>query len=224
VQGNQSLTSESIIDRIHNSVSHPVMYVLPGDNIFIISKNKLIENLKKDFPLIKNISIKKTSFSSIGITLDEYVPTMLFCQSENLDTCFLVSSDGILFEHAPKFSNSLYFMLYDNYRTDQVVLGQPAFDGDTLKKIITLKKELEIFGMNPKAFKRADQDTFIISKNNTSETFNIVFKSNQSVETIMSNLTSALKSTTLKDSKNNGYQNLEYIDVRFTNKVFYKVR
>lgn len=228
VEGLYSLSSEQVSTEVKSRISGNMLFVIPKKNIFIISKKEIVSSLKKTFSSIESVSIKKKPFSEIFLTITEYTPSMLFCNGDtyNTDECFLLSNEGILFEKSPKFSSALYFTFYDVTSKNPPRIGFPVFDANTIEKVALLRKELDVLGMKASAFKRNENyDEIIISKkDNTASTFSILFKEDQTAETIISNLSSSLKSQTLKESREKRFSNLEYIDIRFNNKVFYKVK
>lgn len=230
ISGNESIQSEILSQKIYDTVAGNYLYIIPKKNIFLISKSKLEKELKKDFPKLDTVTIKKHPFSRISLVVSERVPEMLYCRTLSEGTCFFINKQGILFEEAPHFSSPLYFILSDQTKNTPVVLGESVFGEETLDKVKNLKRELDILGISATSYiHQTDKEDVLTIAHLSSEkdytnTPRIIFKSTQSVSNILSNLTSALNSEKLKESRKNNFKDLDYIDLRFDEKVFYKLK
>ncbi|MDP3962321.1 MAG: FtsQ-type POTRA domain-containing protein [bacterium] len=83
------------------------MASLESSNIFFFSKKKMEESLIAEFREIEDMSISRSGFSKLKISVKERVPTALVCAGfreeklENSD-CYLADAGGYVFEKASK--------------------------------------------------------------------------------------------------------------------------
>lgn len=131
------------------------------------------------------------------------------------ETCFYLNKDGIIFKDAPKTSGSLVMMIKD-YSERDYKLGDKILDKSLLDILLQTKEELfSKIGIKAASFdiESIPVETLRVV---TSESWYILF----SLERNMKNQLLALKAAL--DEKIQNRMNLQYIDLRIENRIYYK--
>lgn len=138
-------------------------------------------------------------------------PWLIFCLP---DDCFYIDENGVLSESAPRFSeNPLPELAIDGERS--IKIGERLMEDAAIVFIKIFLDNLKSAGAEPARIEIADHGAKIILK----EGWHILISFDTSADEAASNL-KLLLDQKIKEVRNG----LEYIDLRFPNKAFYKLR
>ncbi len=117
VSGNREVSEEEI----KNSFTY--------GNIFLVSENKIKNDLIKKIPKIGDLEIKKNLIKRIvKLTIEERGRLGIACQvREETEDCFYIDKQGVIFEQAPQTSGSLILLIKD-YSQREFYLGKKIFE------------------------------------------------------------------------------------------------
>jgi len=110
-----------------------------GENFFILNQKIISQNIKKEFPQIKNVKIEKIFPSTISVEVEERMAFGTFCSNQKKNYCFLMSSDGIIYGEA-KVSDK-YLLFIGDY-SGNLKIGKEVIQKELIEEIISLIKEL----------------------------------------------------------------------------------
>lgn len=210
-----NILSEAEIQNITNNIlSQKIAKIFPGDNIFLVNKNDIKEDALSKFLRIKNINVSRKFPDTLSIVIEERKTWAVFC-ALNSSGCFLVASDGLLFDNALDFQGGLLLKI-QNERIQKLGLGDFIMGNKELVRLTTFKNSLEEY-MDDRIVKIILKDGGIYELY-FDGWYTIIDKDNDP-EIAMANFILALNSE-IKDD----YEDLEYIDLRFGNKVFYRFK
>ncbi len=216
IRGNSTLGNGEITSAVSGFLREKYFLIIPKDNILIFPKEEISVELMKKFDRIEKIKVIGVFPDSISINITERNPTALFC-GKNFPrsltsgelVCFFVDENGMVFEKAPLFSDNVYVKFYNgkkdglkkiNKFKDLMKFIEAALNGGVKIRKIVLEKEG-------------------LKKIYTSEGWYIMLNEGDNFQTAFENLKLALEEK-IKDNR----KYLEYIDLRFGNKLFYKYR
>jgi len=214
VDGNEEIKSEEIENAVNRK------------NILLLSETEIKNGLVRAFPKIATLKIEKNILKrTIEITLTERKSLGIICKAkivstgkmpkEEITNCFYADKEGVIFESAPQTSGSLILLIKD-YSTEEFLLGKKTIEGKLISSIYDLKTELlqktnilslwfELHAFPPEELK-------VI----TSEDWYMLFDLSRDLKSQLLTLKVAL------DEKIKNRQNLEYVDLRIENRVYYK--
>ncbi len=202
ISGNRVIGDEEIQNSLKNH-----------NNLFLATENKLRAILIKDFPRILSLEIHKNIFEkTIDLEIVERKEAGIFCRGE----CYYIDKDGVIFEKAPQTSGTLILTIKDNSEKE-VEMGKNALDKEFMAELIDLKEGL----LNQSGLKVID---FIIETDvlkdlrvDTNEGWYILFDRARDLRSQLQALI-----LVLEEKIKEGRKNLEYIDLRIENRVYYK--
>lgn len=120
-----------------------------------------------------------------------------------MDDCFLLASDGSIFEKATKEKNLSKFLIAN---LEKIKIGDVVMKEETIKNFIFLEKELKKLRVFIEKVYVLPYELEIKTKNG----FTLFFSKNDSFKTQIEILLNAFQTAISKSEK----ENLEYIDLR----------
>jgi len=225
ILGNQKIKTEDIKPVLEKETIHKILFIKTR-NVFLADLEKINKDLLKTFPLIANIKTEKTLLGVLKAQIIERVPIGILCDSQS---CFYFDSQGIVFEKAEGNNNFIDPSANLRVNSEQqvkIILELADYRITLTNKEITEENAEGILELGKKL-----KDNFniglseiVLSSNQkqlrvkTSEGWTIFFEPENALLEQISNLNILLADKTIsKDRKN-----LDYIDMRYGSKIFYK--
>lgn len=234
LKGGLLVTEKEIKEESMEFMKGSYFWLFPKNNIFIYSKRSLEKNLTDKFKRIETIEISRESLTKIVVEITERKPVAIWCKelqnitnattTETVDVlqkeeCFFIDLYSTIFAPAPNFSGDAYFKYYGLVQKDSPI-GEKYIASSTqftnINNFIDLVKKLDI---KPRYLKAKEENEFSLVLFGGGE---IYFDINKSLDTAYINLETLLKSPELSGEIINS--NLDYIDLRYGNKLFYKLK
>ncbi|MFC1720777.1 cell division protein FtsQ/DivIB [Patescibacteria group bacterium] len=221
VSGNEIVKESDIQESVRKEMLGKYLWLFRKDNIFIYPKGDIEEAVFAIDKRIRALNIHRDSLTSVAVEIFERKPEYVWCESktETGEKCFFMDELGYIFVEAPQFSGSVFFTFYTprefNLRndSDDGVLGNQLFEISEFEKFIAFKKEVEKIGFETIGFVEKEENDFELLLTDDSK---IIFNEEQNFDDLLENLDSSI------DTIQTSTEPLEYIDLRFGNKVFYK--
>ena len=230
VIGNKVLDSDDIVSRVDADLSGSYAYVIPHRNAFLYPKNKILADLQSTFPKIATVTVYRTDFKTLLVTITEVRGRALWCGMDATvpdAPCYFTDDSGEIVSSAPQFSGNVYPRFYGgalaNPSAENAPLGQAFAYAKTFGDLIAFQSSIVALGFQVKAISigPADEDTLTLDLGG-GKTALVRFLKDDDLPTITGNLAAALGNSDLANSMKTDKANLEYFDLRFTNKVYYK--
>ena len=212
------------------------LWLFPKNNAFIYPRNDLIKNLKNEFKRIDTVNVHLKNFHTLAIDVTERKPVALWCDTlpgqdippvgqgtahaGEPEHCYFMDGNSTIFAEAPQFSGDAYFKYYGTVFSEDPI-GSYYISSST--------KFLGMIDFVETARKLAIQPLYIVAKN--AGEFSLVlhgggqiyFDTKEPLSKIVSNLEALLRTPALKISLGQDLS-IDYIDLRFGNKLFYKLK
>ena len=211
VVGSDSLTTEKIREMAEEKLAGQYMYTIPKHNTLFYPKKNIEAEILQNEPHIKGLSMSTEGFDILNIKLTERIPVMKWCSE---DTCFNI--DDTSFVYSQYESGELVRIQGGSLGSSTNPIRQTAFEENTFKTIkdtvsALASSSLSVLNIE---YKTPDQIEYRINGNGY-----VIVSGKRPLEESMGNLDAALKSSRFSTSTQ-----FEYIDTRFGNKVFFKVK
>lgn len=195
-------------------ISKNAFFFFPKTNRFLIPKDEIESAVLEDFPRVGSIDVKIDS-DKLLLTIVEREPSYLWCNLGEARDCFLVDESGFAYAPAPTFSGRSFFefkLSFDNTSP----LGRnilPTEDFQSYARFVSSVKRLGI-KMN---YLLLTEDRALLELSSKTA---ILFKPKQDLVLLAENIKLIQGNTRLLSD--DSLSELEYIDLRFGNKVYYK--
>lgn len=223
VIGNEIMDTGEIQATVEGEVAGKFLWLFPKGNILIYPQDSIKKTLLDKFKRIKKIDLSIEDNKTLIINVTERVAKYTWCGDAPFqieEKCHFLDEDGYIFDEAPYFSGEVYFKFFGQPVSVHNYFPQQNFN--QLVSFIDMLVEMKLKPVSLYITLNKDAEIFL-SKGNTAKTEpKIIFKLDADLENIGSNLKTALNTEPLKSDMNKRYSMLEYIDLRFGNKVYNK--
>ena len=230
ISGNEIIDTKLIKEIVDEKLIGYYLKLFPKTNFLLYPKGAIKDELGNRFKRLKNISFELKDINTLKISVAERTALYTWC-GENLpelnmdeQTCYFLDESGFIFDEAPYFSGEVYLRFYG---LDGINLENPAgfyFSRKIFNNLITFKKNIEEMGLKPRAFYVSGDGEvkMLLSIAGARKNPEIIFKADTDFNKVAENLQAALDTEPLLSKFKIQYSFLQYIDLRFGNKVYYK--
>jgi|SRR5581483_1987602 len=216
LSGGVLVTQNDVESASLNFLQGSYVWMFPKNNSFIYPKASLQNYLRKTFPRIDAINISLKNLKTLEVAITERKPVGQWCDGNQ--SCYFLDSNGMIFAPAPQFSGNAYFKYYGLVATDTPV-GNSYLTG-RFSDINDFIASVQNMNLNPAYLVAKDNGEFSLVMTDGSQ---IYFDTIQPLSKTAENLKALLRTPNLLNV-NGGYVPFEYIDLRFGNKLYYKLK
>jgi len=220
-EGIETISRGDFDSFVNKQLSGNFAFVFPKTNIALFPDDTIKALALDGHKRIKDISIKRTSLTSIEVEIEEREPHALWCGELILipeEQCYFVDEFGLVYAPAPNFSGTAFFVYY-GYLGDVHVEGAQYLPTEEFVMLRRFAESLQALPLTPYALG-------VISKSDAELHFEeggkIIFAYKDDLIATHEHLKTVL--STEKFLSEEGLVDFEYIDLRFDNKVYYKVQ
>jgi cell division septal protein FtsQ len=208
VEGTHELESRSLANSARDVIFDGTRRLFSRANIFLFPEDGIAEELRKQFPRIKEISVARESMLSqaVVVTIDERVGANTWCSA---DSCYLMDEHGFVFNRAVAsvgytFSGGL---LPGEPIGQHVLLGR-------LPRVLSLLSEFARIGLAPVSVAIENESDFRVR---LAAGYEVVLGFDTDIREAVRTMQLLRSSDAAPMS-----DTLEYLDLRFGNRVYYK--
>lgn len=227
IKGIETLSAEEVKEKVAEFLIGEYVFFIPRNSMFFLGTKGIVTSLKQGFPPIAQVSFKKIFPHTLEVLVEERKTFGLFCNSlrqtpeEVKDAappfCVYIDSQGIGYEVAPEASGSLIVKIRSD--VPEVNVGSHVVAVSTMERMkflsVELKRSADIDVVGFELLSKVPSEIRVIS----AEGFLLIFKLDDDFQNVFRVLKTVLDEE-IKEKRSL----LDYIDARFGNKVFYKMR
>jgi cell division septal protein FtsQ len=207
--------SERIEANVSRTLDGNIFLLIPKTNSLFLSRFQTEEKLKEEFPEIEKIDIDLKGTKEIEVQIYEWEPKMIWISGEGEN--FFINKEGNIFLEEPMLHGYDDLLKLQNEKQD-LTLGANVINPDFMKELISFSEDLESLQIKVREVRHEDDDVFYLS---TNKDFEIIISSNDSLKDSYENFKTILEDGVI--NKEN-LSVVEYIDLRFGNKIFYRLK
>jgi hypothetical protein len=230
VEGTHIIDQDSVKELVEKDLSGNYLRLFKKANTFIYPSGKIHSDIMKNFPRTDKLEIKRVGFRGLSINITERSGSYLWCGSDIPketskigDDCYFLNTDGYIFDKAPYFSGDVYFKFYVSLGEGVAPLGAKVLPPEIFKPMINFIDNVTSLGLHPVSLVMSDEIQYeLYLAHTTTSNPKILFNKESDLPTIFTNLSAAYSKPEFKKEVIDKYSTLNYIDLRFKNKVLYK--
>jgi len=216
ISGNNKISQEEILIKAQEEINTKKFQII-SNNLLLFDLENVKENILSSFPLVSNVKMDKKFPNAINISISERMGKVIFCGFFNdnfLEECFVVDSEGIVFEEFSVEDQLLPKIRNVDFQ-EALILGNQIIEKKLLSTILNFNLGVEDINIQLKEF-------LIISDIRinaiTLEGWEIYFNPKEDIEWQLTKLDAVLdKKISLEERKD-----LEYVELRFGNTAPFK--
>ena len=222
VEGVSSLSQDEIAARIRSMLDGKYFGLVPRTNIFLIRSSRIAKELIAAVPMIRSIRITKTIPDRVTVSVVERTLWAIACNDLNISPkkpvqCAYIDDTGFAYESSPLSVGSLITRITTDMAEQHIPSaffdGAFVADAGMMKQIVEHATSARVIGYDFSSALPREM------KVKTAEGFTVIFPRGA----ILADTEKVLQRVFEQEIKEKQPQ-LDYIDVRFGNKVFFKFR
>jgi cell division septal protein FtsQ len=233
VSGNSVVSEEELRNIVEQNIAGAYFFVFPKSNVFLYPERTIEAAVVEQVKKIDRADVESDGLRAVTLTIRERRPLVLWCGKTYADfqavneTCYFLDKDGFVYAEAPDFTGTVFKRFFGPlFNTDGSLavrdddpVGDYFLTPSEFQRIIffidMLKEEEQIASV---ALALTDaMDVELYTENGP----RILFAREHDLSQTLSNLSSALN---IEELSREGFDTLEYIDLRFGNKVYYRFK
>ena len=216
ISGAQTLSPSTLQAFVRERLAGEYWYVFSKSNIFLYPKKQIAADLTKAYPVLASADVHANDFQSIAVNVVEREPRALWCLQDG--RCYFMDENGVVYGDAPTFSEPVYLSYYG------------STTGNALPKQFLTPAEFQALSALVDAIAQklsgekvagvavdAQRDVRI----NFTDGFILIFALGDQGGDVFERLTLALTAEPMATHKLGDF---EYLDLRFGDKLYYKLR
>lgn len=235
LKGGVLVKESQVSEKVFEYTSGSYIFLFPKNSSFWYPKAKLAQYLKTNFRRIENISIDLSDFRTMVVTIEERKPFGIWCdkfvtkidisttteeKSNSYQNCFFLDQNSTIFSEAPYFSGDAYFKYYGSIGTTTPIGNYYIASTTEFNEINDFIDAVRKMYVHPLYLVAKDDGSYSLVVSGNGE---ILFDMKKPLSEVSQNLQSLLKTPNLSTSTNRDLP-IEYIDLRYGNKLFYKLK
>lgn len=234
IAGINVLPENELNQEVEDTLGERYILVFPKRNIFLAPQRSLEKRLKSLYPRIETIDVSLDTKRVLNIVLTEREGQYLWCDgvsvsgSESESDCYYMDDRGKIFDKAPYFSaGNIYFSFYGTISDDidGEILGERYLSVEEFMKLTSFIDSLDKMDIKSFACKEEGDDFILYLGVKKSPNMPYMsWRKNIDMAHLKSNVDSAFATEPFKTRYRDDFASLEYIDLRFENKVYYKFK
>lgn len=183
-------------------------------NIFLVDSDKLQTVISESFPQAKNVSISKKYLHGLLISLERKETAGIWCFKDG--RCYYFDREGTAFDSAIDSDGSIYLSIYDETKTIEN-LGEKVAEKSLIDYIFDTKREVEKLKIAVAEIVIPSGELFRINIK-TGENWELYLNTQENLQNQINSLKIFLSQKISQEKR----LQLQYIDVRIPNRVYYK--
>ncbi|HEY4509263.1 MAG TPA: hypothetical protein VJC13_03260 [Candidatus Paceibacterota bacterium] len=240
------LVTETDVDaKSREYLSGSYLWLFPKNNTFWYSEGGLADYLKESFKRIDTISIHRKDLKTLVVEIKERKPVAMWCEgnpgevrpslnagsevqpsgSEGVlssaeRTCYFLDQNSTIFAKAPNFSGDAYFKFYGSISGNNPIGTEYIASSTEFAELSDFIIKTKQLSLRPQYMIAKDGGEFSLVIAGGGQ---IMFDMRLPLATVAQNLEALLRTQVLATSTS-GVLPVEYIDLRYGNKLFYKIK
>ncbi|HEV7449479.1 MAG TPA: cell division protein FtsQ/DivIB [Candidatus Paceibacterota bacterium] len=211
IVGTQTLATSTLEDYVQAQIAGRYWFVFPRRNIFLYPKQSIREGLLAHFPELRSADVHAANFHTIAATIVEREPKALWCTG---DVCYFMDQGGVVYA--------------GNSGAQGLVSYRGAALGNVLPKQYLTPGQFEsLFALVDALSQKIEPITSVsVDNNNDVEAtfgsgFVLKFALDDAQGDVFERFSLALTSDPFKNKQ---LSNFAYLDLRFGDKLYYKLK
>lgn len=217
VRGAELLDAQEVGAQVEKNLSSDSFQLFSRRNVFLYPQARIERELRSVFPRIHTVTLSRDSFLSqtLAVSVVERKPYATWCTHGSYTNCYVMDVDGFVYAKKTTETPSSTYIFRGGLSEDSPV-GQTFLLG-RLERMTELLAYLAQNGFAAEGVEIMNDQDFEAPLLR-GPVLRISFDTDPS--SLVKNLSLALESDALRDK----FMALEYIDLRFGNKVFFKFK
>lgn len=210
--------SEAVIRSIvETQTAGAYFFLFSKNNVVLYPKTDIETEIATEYKQIKTIELDAEGKQNITITIEERTPYALWCtEASTLDSCYFIDDTGYIYTKAPSFSGTAFFKYFGGVEGEP--LGTTFRNKAAMLLLEDFVAKLKLRGIEVVGLTVEKEGEYIA---HLKEGGKILFNDDEGLDTVIDNIVLVFTKDNLKTSD---LSTLDYLNMRFGKKVFFKFK
>lgn len=213
VSGAKTLATSTIAGYLHEQIAGYYLFVIPKRNIFIYPKRAIADGLLMRFPELRAADVHAGDFHTIAAEVVEREPKALWCQG---DQCYFMDQTGVVYAYS---NGEEKFVSYRG-RTEGESLPRQYLTEEVFGSLFALADAISQ-KLPDTPVEGVAVDAQLDAEATLSNGFALKFALGDAGGDVFERFSLALTSGPFLE---NGLSDFQYLDLRFGDKLYYKLK
>ncbi len=224
VEGASVLSEEELISAVEEKITGNYFLLFPKRNIFLYPRDEIALYLREVFPRLKSAKLSFEDFKTLLLTVEERKPYALWCgvktteESGVQEQCSFLDETGFVFTKAPEFTGEVYLRYYGPLTAvTPREAGQflSAAEFERLDAFLAALRPLSLSVTGAELLEEGDVAVYLVGGGR------FFIKLSSDYAATVENLELSLASDAFRGKT---ISELDYLDLRFGNRVFFRFK
>ncbi len=216
----QYADGEKIRSEVEELISGKYLGLIPKSNVIFLDLENIESAIREKNIFVEEINLSIDKFDKLKIDLSEYGAVAKWCgesfKKKNRE-CYLLNSNGNIFTKETFVNKEDVPVFYGPISVDYII-GKSFLPVEKFQNVINFINKLKEIKIYVRSVETADFETIVVQT--TTGPYIMISTANNS-DVTAENLKIVIETEEINKAQ---FSNLEYIDLRFTNKAFYKIK
>lgn len=217
ISGNQKVVTSEREQLVSTQADKNFLF-FNSKSIFLLNSGKLDNLILKNYPEIGSADTQKKYPDAISVYVRERQPVAIICGFKNQPQglCFYMDENGVIFDEVK--TEDANFPVVEQYEEKEATLGDQVLVQQIALGVSKIQKNFQE-NFNPLTVRKADIVSADRMDVTTNEGWQVYFNLSSDINLQIAKLILLLQKDFLKPASR---AKLQYIDLRFENKAYYK--
>ncbi len=220
VEGNKIVSRSDLESIVTEAQNARVLGIFSRNNVALFPRSDTRDQVTSRFKAIASATAAFDGLHTLTLSVQELEPAYLWCDSELREHCYFMDSHGYIFSESADFSQNILFTFYGLIDPAKPI-GATYMDSQQFAEIIKFVASTKQLDLDPIGLVVSDQGlgdfTLLLAGGGK-----VLFSDREPYLTVYENLEAVVHEQ--KKTQPDFVTRLDYIDVRFANKAFIKLK
>lgn len=218
IEGARTVAQQALEAHVREELEGKHFFLFPKDNIFLYPKAELAAALLLNYPTLREVVVAAEDFTTLSVAAQDREPRALWCGASLAapEECLLLDEEGAAYAQAPEFSENPYVRYYGALVGE--ALPKQFLEQERFRSLAALVDAIAL--EQPDASVRGvevGEDVRLVLESG----FVLMFVLEDDGGDVFERFTLAL---TAEPFNGRALSAFEYLDLRFGDKLYYKVK
>lgn len=221
VSENQFIDESTLINDVENLISKRYFGLFAKKNFMLLPRDEIKKSILEDNIAISEVNLELQGPNTLFIEIVEHKPKSKWCgfrSDAELDNCYLVNGAGLIYSADDMFDPYDLIRLFGVFESEENIIGQKYTETETYQNLINFVEGLREMEITTVFVETLDDETYTVQ---TLDGPHLLISTYNEFDQTLDNLETVVDSEDINPAQ---FKNLEYIDLRFGNRVYYQIR
>lgn len=220
------------------------MWLFSKSNSITFSRSKIEKSIREKYVSVKRADIDFRGFHKIRINIIENEPVAKWCDvkvntilepdhqnssgsdsvipntnsNRDSEVCYFLNENGLVFVREPDVHAGRYITFFGFINDEKTPLGQTFANKNKFKELIDLTKFIRRLDISTEEIWTKTGEVYTLVTDSGAK---LHIDNEDDITTIFSNLETVIEQDAINKAQ---FKNIDYIDLRFGNRVFYRLK